>query len=437
MERVSVAVSSLPADAGVDDATTAGPSGRIVSLRRVRGLGVFLIFLALIMALPFGLNVPSGLTAVFTLSTPPSIAVPNLVQPVRGVSIGLAIACALVGVVLLTRRRARGSYLIFSFGTLLFVWSFLAWAGRGTSLNFVSLLAETVIYSTPIIYGSLSGILCERSGVINIAIEGQFLLGAFLASLVASASGNLWLGALSGAAIGGLFGWLLAFLSLRYGADQIIVGILIDAFALGLTNFLLQEIFTNHPGLNSPPVFGNLPIPLLSKIPILGPVLFDQNAMVYAAAVLLVVIHFALFHTRWGLRVRAVGEHPKAASTVGIHVVSVRYRNVVLGGIVAGLGGAAFTIGSYGQFTSNMVSGLGFVALAAMIFGRWRPFGGLGAALLFGFSIALVSFLGVLGVNIPSSLLAMAPYLITIAVVAGLVGRVRPPGADGVPYQRE
>ena len=434
---MSVAASSLPVADAAEDEVLPAPTGRIVSRRRVRGMGAFLVLLAVVMALPFGWNVPSGVSAIFTMTAPPSVTVPNLVQPVRWVSIGLAIVCALTGVVLMARRRTRGSYLIFSFGTVLFLWSFLVWIGRGTSLNFVSLLAETVIYSTPIVYGSLSGILCERSGVINIAIEGQFLAGAFLASMISSATGDLWLGALCGAAAGALFGWILAFLSLRYGADQIIVGVLIDAFALGLTNFLLQEIFTNHPNLNSPPVFPSLAIPLLSKIPIVGPVLFDQNAIVYGAAILLVVIHFSLFRTRWGLRVRAVGEHPQAASTVGIHVINVRYRNVVLGGIVAGIGGAAFTIGSYGQFTSNMVAGLGFVALAAMIFGRWRPFGGLGAALLFGFSISLVSFVGVLGVNIPSPLLAMAPYLITIAVVAGLVGRVRPPGADGVPYQRE
>jgi len=434
---MTVAASNLPAAPSPDPQAATSGGRRYVSLRRVRGLGVSLVLLAVVMALPFGWNVPSGLTATFTMTAPPSVTVPDLVQPVRPVSIGLAVACALLGIALLARRRARGSYLIFSLGTVLFLWSFLVWVGRGTQLNFVSLLAETVIYSTPIIYGSLSGILCERAGVINIAIEGQFLAGAFLASMVASASGNVWLGALCGAAAGAAFGWLLAFLALRYGADQIIVGILIDAFALGLTNFLLQEIFTNHPGLNSPPVFPSLAIPLLSKIPLLGPVLFDQNAIVYGAAVLLVVVHLALFRTRWGLRVRAVGEHPKAASTVGIHVASVRYRNVVLGGVVAGLGGAAFTIGSYGQFTSNMAAGLGFVALAAMIFGRWRPFGGLGAALLFGFSISLVSFIGVLGVDIPSPLLAMAPYLITIAVVAGLVGRVRPPGADGVPYERE
>jgi ABC-type uncharacterized transport system permease subunit len=437
---MSAAAGGLPAAPTESGEPAASRPERIVSLRRVHGMGVFLLMLAVIMLLPFGLDVPAAMRSTFVMksvSGAEAISVPDLVQPTRWVSVALAIACAVVGLLLVARRATRGSYLVFSLGTVLFLWSFLVWVDRGNSINFVSLLAESLVYATPIVYGSLSGVLCERSGVINIAIEGQFLAGAFLASLVASASGDLWLGALAGAAAGALFGWVLAFLSLRYGADQIIVGILIDAFALGLTNYLLQQIFTPYPNLNSPPVFRALAIPGLHEIPIIGPVLFDENVVVYGAAVLLVGIQLALFRTRWGLRVRAVGEHPRAAATVGISVVGVRYRNVVLGGIVAGLGGAAFTIGNYGQFSSDMSSGLGFVALAAMIFGRWRPFGALGATLLFGFAIALVSFLGVLDVNIPSPFLAMAPYLITIAVVAGLVGRVRPPGADGVPYRPE
>jgi simple sugar transport system permease protein len=437
LERVSAAAATLPGGPAASEEVPPAPTARIVSMGRVRGMGSFLLLLSLIMLVPFGLAVPSRTEAVFTMTAPPAISVPNLIQPVRWVSVGLAIACAVLGVLLLMRRRSRGSYALFGLGTVLFLWSFLVWVDRANSLNFVSLLGESLISTTPIVYGSLSGILCERSGVINIAIEGQFLAGAFLAALVASATGDLWLGLLAGAAGGALFGWLLAFLALRYGADQIIIGILIDAFALGLTNFLLQQVLTNHANLNSPQTFRNLAIPLLSKIPIAGPILFDQNVVVYGAAVLLVGINLALFRTRWGLRVRAVGEHPKAASTVGIHVVSVRYRNVILGGVVAGLGGAAFTIGSTGQFSSDMTDGLGFVALAAMIFGRWRPYGALGAALLFGFAISLVSFLGVLSVSIPTPLLSMAPYLITIAVVAGLVGRVRPPGADGVPYRAE
>jgi ABC-type uncharacterized transport system permease subunit len=414
------------------DEQVAAPLERIVSIARVRGLGVFLLLLALVMLLPFGLEVPASTKATFSLTEAPAVSVPDLVMSVHFVSVGLAIACGALGAVLVLRRRARGAYLVFAVGVM-----FLLWVDRDNSLSFVGLLSETLISTTPIVYGSLSGVLCERAGVVNIAIEGQFLFGAFLAAVVASATGSIWAGVAAGAAAGVLFGWLLAFLTLRYGADQIIVGVLIDAFALGFTNFMLEQVLSPHENLNSPGTFSNVAIPGLSKIPILGPTLFDQNVFVYAAAVLLVVVNLGLFRTRWGLRVRAVGEHPRAAATVGIHVVSVRYRNVLLGGLVAGLGGASFTIGSTGQFSSDMSAGLGFVALAAMIFGRWRPYGALGAALLFGFARSLVSFLGVLNVSIPAPILSMSPYLLTIAVVAGLVGRVRAPGADGVPYTLE
>ncbi|HTW98050.1 MAG TPA: hypothetical protein VMD59_04695, partial [Acidimicrobiales bacterium] len=314
---MSIAAASLPAEVpGTDEIGPRHPD-RIVTLRRVRGMGAFLLALAVIMLVPFGLNVPSALRSTFVLNNvlgAPAISVGDLVQPTRWVSVGLALGCAAAGVLLVARRRPGGAYLVFSLGSVLFLWSFLVWADRGRSINLDSLLEESLLYATPIVYGSLSGVLCERSGVINIGIEGQFLAGAFLGALVASASGDLWLGALSGAAAGALFGWVLAFLALRYGADQIIVGILIDAFALGLTNYLLQQIFTPYPSLNSPNVFRALAIPGLHSIPILGPVVFDQNIVVYGAMVLLVAVNVALFRTRWGLRVRAVGEHPEAAS---------------------------------------------------------------------------------------------------------------------------
>ncbi|MDA8298126.1 MAG: ABC transporter permease [Actinomycetota bacterium] len=414
------------------------PEGRLVSLGRVRGMGVFLAVLAVTTLVAFGFGVPSGEHAIFLLSGPPALNVSPLTMSVRWVAVALAIGCAALAALLLLRRSARGSYLIFSLGVVLFLWAFLAWAARGAALNLLQMLVGTLVYATPLVYGSLSGIMCERSGVVNIAIEGQFLAGAFLGAMIGSASGNLWLGVLAGAVAGGLFGALLAFLALRYGADQIIVGVVIVAFCTGLTNFLTEQVLTpDQSTLNSPQTFSPLAIPLLSKIPILGPVLFDQNVFLYGAAILLVMVHVALFKTRWGLRVRAVGEHPRAAETVGIHVLSVRYRNVILGGVIAGIGGASFTIGSIGEFSAGMTAGLGYVALAAMIFGRWRPFGALGAAVLFGFALSLQSYLAVLNVGIPSPFLSMAPYVITIAVVSGLVGRVRPPAADGVPYSRD
>jgi simple sugar transport system permease protein len=411
---------------------------RIVTAGRRRGMGIFLLLVSALMLFSFGLAVSPQDRTTFDLTSTYSTAwyIAPLHFPVREVSVVLAAICAALGVWLVIRRQTRGSYLIFSIGMVLFLWSFLAWAARNAELNLVGMIGVTLISAVPIIFGSMSGVMCERSGVINVAIEGQFLMGAFIAAMIASASGNLWLGLVCGALAGGLLGGLLAFLSLRYAADQIIVGIVINAFALGLTNYLTDTLLVPYQNtLNSGPTFSPIAIPLLDKIPILGPDVFDQNIFVYIAAVLLVVITTGLFRTRWGLRVRAVGEHPEAAETVGIHVLSVRYRNVIWGGVIAGIGGAAFTIGSTGEFSSDMTAGLGFVALAAMIFGRWRPYGGLLAALLFGFSNSLQATLAVLNVPINSNILIMAPYIITIAVVSGLVGRVRPPANDGKPYR--
>lgn len=411
---------------------------RFVPSSRRRGMGIFLMLLAVVMLWSFGLNVGGKLHSTFVLTAAPALNVAPLTMDVRWVSIILGIVCAGLGVLLFTWQRSRGTYVIFTLGSVVFLWTFLTWSARGGTLNFVGVLAGTLVGATPLIYGSLSGIMCERSGVINVAIEGQFLVGAFLGAMIGSWTGDLWLGALCGAGAGAMLGWLLAFLALRYGADQIIIGVVIDAFALGLTNYLLYEVLTPYQStLNTGITFSAWRIPLLSKIPIVGPVLFDQNFFVYLAAVLLVAVNVGLFRTRWGLRVRAVGEHPRAAETVGLHVIGTRYSNVIIGGLLGGLGGAYFTIGSIGEFTTDMSSGLGFVALAAMIFGRWRPYGALGAALLFGFAESLQSELAVLNVGIPAPFLSMAPYVITIAVVCGLVGRVRPPAADGKPYSRE
>lgn len=416
----------------------APPEGRIVNAGRRRGLAVFLVALAVLMFLGFGMTTPAHEQGTFLLTAHPSIKVSPLTMSVRWVSIALAICCAAVGVALYTWRRKGGVYPLFSIGVLLFLWDFLVWAARGQQLNFTALLVGTVLYSTPLVFGSLSGIMCERAAVINIAIEGQFLAGAFLGAMIGSYTHDNWLGLLCAAAAGGAFGALLAFLALRYGADQIIVGVVIVAFSTGLTNYLVTQVLTPYQAtLNSPTPFRSWAIPLLSKIPIIGPALFDQNLFVYLAAVLVVVVNVALFRTRWGLRVRAVGEHPRAAETVGLNVIRTRYSNVILGGVIAGIGGAAFTIGNLGEFNSEMTAGLGYVALAAMIFGRWRPWGALGAAVLFGFASDLQSFLQVLNIGIPSEFLSMAPYVLTILVVSGLVGQVRPPAADGKPYSRE
>jgi ABC-type uncharacterized transport system permease subunit len=379
--------------------------------------------------------VPGGADARFVLNQTPALHIPDAVVPVRPFSFVLAAICAYLGAHQLARGFGRRAGLVLGAVLALFMLSFLAWAAKDASMNLVGLLGSTLLRSVPLTLGALSGVLCERSGVINVAIEGQFLVAAFGGALVGSATTNLWLGLVAGVVVGGLVGALLAVLAIRYQVDQIVVGVVLNLFALGLTGFLTDRVLTPHQQtLNTPTVFDPIEIPGLAKIPLIGPVLFNQNVFIYLMYVMLVVVHVGLFHTRWGLRVRAVGEHPRAADTVGIRVLGVRYRNVILGGMMAGLGGAYFTLGSVGSFAKNMTSGRGFIALAAMIFGHWSPLGAFAAALLFGFADALQSILAVLNVPIPSQFLLMAPYIATILAVAGLVGRVRPPAADGKPY---
>lgn len=408
---------------------------RYVTAGRRRGMGITLLLVSLLMFFTFGIDISSRDHTSFILNLGTATPVSPINFTVQYVSIALAIVCALIGVVLILRDLQRGTYVVFSFGIALFLWSFLAWAARNNTLNLTGVISTTLVSAIPIVFGSMSGVMCERSGVINIAIEGQFLMGAFLAAMVASGTGDLWLGLFAGIAGGAILGTLLAFLAIRYSADQIIVGVVIGAFATGLTNFLTETVLVPHQNLNTGPVFPQWGIPLLDKIPILGPVLFDQNIFVYLAAILVVGLQTGLFRTRWGLRTRAVGEQPEAAETVGIKVLRTRYRNVIIGGAIAGIGGAAFTVGSIGEFSSQMTAGLGYVALAAMIFGRWRPYGGLFCALLFGFANSLQATLAVLNVPINSNILVMAPYLVTIAVVSGLIGRVRAPANDGKPYR--
>jgi simple sugar transport system permease protein len=238
-------------------------------------------------------------------------------------------------------------------------------------------------------------------------------------------------------ASGALLGAVLAVLSIKYRVDQIIAGVVINIFALGLTSFLASRVLAEAPHFNSPGRFTPWPIPILSDIPVLGPVFFDHSFFVYGMFILVVVIHFGLFYTRWGLRSRSVGEHPEAADTVGINVYRTRYRNVILGGLIAGFGGAFITLAQVPRFEENITAGIGFIGLAAMIFGRWMPFGVLGAGLVFGFARGLQTKLGILGVPIPSEFLSMTPYIITIIVVAGVVGKARPPAADGQPYIKD
>jgi len=319
---------------------------------------------------------------------------------------------------------------------LIVVVTFLVWAASGRSMNLVGVIQATVIKATPLTFAAMSGVLCERAGVVNIAIEGMLLTGAFVSAVVGSAFGP-WIGILGAALAGGGLAWVLAVLAIRYKVDQIIAGTIINIFAAGMTAFLSARVLTEVPSLNAPQRVSAIAIPILNDIPIIGPILFTNNIFVYGMFFVVCALHVGLFKTRWGLRVRAVGEHPKAADTMGIDVLRTRYLNVIMGGMVAGVGGAFLVIGATGRFDRDMTAGRGFIGLAAMIFGAWTPIGSFLASLVFGFADSLQARLSVLNVPVPSEILLMVPYIVTIFVVAGLVGRSRAPAADGQPYEKE
>ena len=381
--------------------------------------------------------------AVFALSLPGSgIHVPDIHVAAVPTALAMGVLSIAAGFARAFLDLARwGKRLAIAVAVLSSLFALLCWADASNpvgSLNLVDLLQGSVTAAIPLLLGALSGLLCERSGVINIAIEGQLLTGAFAAAAVSSVVGatiGLWFGAIGGALTGGLVGALLAVFAIKYLVDQIILGVVINVLAVGMTNYLYDRVMVPYGNtFNTGSFFTPYKIPVLGEIPIIGPIFFDSTVFLYITYVLLIVIQIALFRSRWGLRVRAVGEHPTAADTVGIKVLWTRYRNVILGGMVAGIGGAWLTVGSTGTFSTGISSGFGYIGLACMIFGKWRPFGAAAAALLFGFSRHLGDVLGLLQVPISSYILAMLPYLATIIAVAGLVGRVRAPAADGKPY---
>jgi general nucleoside transport system permease protein len=399
---------------------------------RDRKAGAVFAVLGVVAAAWFGALAPSQ-TARFTLSEDASGAALEINGQVGAVLFGVVAAAA--GAALLTGAARRWLNQLMGLAIVCFVLSFLCWQVAGKFMPLVDTAEGSLELALPLILGALGGVLCERSGVVNVAIEGQFLMGAFGAALIGTLTASVWFGLL-GAAVGGLIiAALLAVLSIRYLVDQVVVGIVLNLLALGLTGFLYERLMqTDAASYNEPPQMPTWKIPGLAEIPVIGPVFFDTNPLVYLALILVVVIHFGLSRTRWGLRTRAVGEHPTAADTVGIAVLGTRWRNVLVAGLVAGAGGAYFTEVATGSFNKNMTSGAGFIALAALIFGRWTPVGAFLAALFFGFANKLATYLSATGSSVPSQFLNMLPYVATIIAVAGLVGRVRAPAADGKPY---
>ncbi|MDQ6848985.1 MAG: ABC transporter permease [Actinomycetota bacterium] len=403
--------------------------------------GAVIIVTGVITFLAWGLGAKNGETAFQVSQFGDKFEIPVLRFPGGGAAMVMGVIVVALGVGQLVRgyRKSQMRWVI-TVTVLFFVLSFLCWAGTGDPTNPLSLtglVQQSIISAIPLILGALAGIVCERSGVINVAIEGQMLLGAFTGALFGSSAGNLGIGLLAAVLGGALIGLLLAVFAIRYLVNQVVLGVVLNTFALGLTNLGYHSVMQSDANrYNGGLTLSPIKIPLLGDIPIVGQALFNVNIIFYLTYALILVVDVGLFRTRWGLRSRAVGEHPIAADTVGIKVRGTRYRNVLIGGLIAGLAGAALTVGGSGQFNGNISSGKGFIALAAVIFGRWSPRGAVAAALLFGFTDELQVLITAVQtpVAIPSAFLGMAPYVATIIAVAGFVGRVQAPAADGEPY---
>jgi simple sugar transport system permease protein len=373
------------------------------------------------------------LSADTDFATLPDITVPSTLTGWLMVVVCAALTAEAVRRLVTHQQQPRWIPIAFAVAWMI---GFLSWAAADERVRIVSLLGGAVALAIPLVFGALGGVLGERAGVVNIAIEGQLLFGAFAAAIAASLTGSPWAGLVAAMVAGALIALVLGLFAITYFVDQVIVGVVLNVLVVGLTNFLFRQVLTpNADTLNSPDRFDRLPIPILGDIPLIGPIFFRQTPLVYVLYVVVALVAYALYRTRWGLRVRAVGEHPKAADTVGIKVNRTRYRTILIAGAIAGMGGAYFSLVSVAGFNREMTGGAGFIALAAVIFGKWDPIRATLAALLFGFASNLQGVLSAIGSPVPSQFMLMLPYLVTIFAVAGLVGRSRPPAADGIPYK--
>ena len=367
------------------------------------------------------------------------VTLPDLALPSNALGYSTAAIMVLITIASLwfgvTKKRVPQMFAVV-YGLVAIV-ALLGWLAAGADVPVGFLLGNTLVLALPIILGGMGGIMSERVGVVNIAIEGQLLTGAFLAAVIGSITGSLWAGVIAAMIGAALLSTILASLSIKYLVDQIIIGVLLNVLVIGVTNFLYSQVITqNNAGLNFPGTFNRIEIPILSQLPIIGDAFFNQGAIVYLTFMIVPALWFVLFRTKLGLRARAVGEHPLAADTVGINVGRTRFWWVTIGGAVAGLGGAAITVGNVGAFGREMTGGLGFIALAVVILGRWQPLYVSISALLFGFAIIMRIWSNQINPVIPVDFITMVPYLVTLIAVAGFAGRVRGPAATGKPYEK-
>ncbi len=366
-----------------------------------------------------------------------TIPAPDVIVPTYLSLIVLGVFSGVIGFWQVFRGFKKADWVIVLVAAVAVI-AFLIWASRGKSLNLTGMLVSSLVRATPIALAALSGIYSERSGVVNIGIEGMMLVGSFTSVVFASISGNMLIGVIAGVLAGVLLAALHAVLSIKYRVNQIVSGAGIIILALGLTSYLQRAFLNVYPHLNQPgPAIAALPFPILWRIPVLGPVVFNLSPIIYTMFALLIITQILMNKTRWGLRVRSVGEHPKAADTLGINVFRIRYISVMLSGAIAGLSGTYMSIGAAGRFNEGMSAGKGFLGLAAMIFGNWNPFGAFAGSMIFGFFDSWQEKLSLLQVGVPVDLLGMAPYIATMIVLAGFIGRSRMPAADGIPYEKE
>ena len=386
-----------------------------------------------------GLNT-TGEVSTFVLTSQRAgvtIAAPDLELPTNISLYVLALLPAFLGVYQIMSGSKRTALFV-GLSTASLVVGFLVWATHGQSLNLTGMLVSSIIRATPIAFAALAGIYSERSGVVNIGIEGMMLVGAFVSVVVASLTQSLILGVLAGMLAGVVMGLLHAVLSIKYMVNQIISGTVTIILGLGITSYLTRLVLDVSPNFNTPPsTIPSLQVWGLWRIPVIGPVVFNQSSLIYLLWLMLIFTQILFYKTRWGLRVRSVGEHPKAADTLGINVFRTRYISVLLSGAIAGLAGTYISLGVAGMFTEGISAGKGFLGLAAMIFGNWNPGGAYMGALIFGFFDSWQEKLTILQLGIPVELLGMAPYIATMIVLAGFVGRSRMPAADGTPYKKE
>jgi simple sugar transport system permease protein len=393
--------------------------------------------IALIVLTFFGVLGRSGSVSFQISGSKDTIQLPDIVvaSNVLGMGAGIALLVISIYVASKVQKNIKSSiWWPILFGAISLI-ALVGWLAADNRVPVSFILGSALVLSVPIVLGAMAGVMSERVGVVNIAIEGQLLTGAFVAAVVSTLTGNQVVGLISAMVTAALFSALLAVFAVRFLAQQIIVGVVLNVLAIGVTNFLFSQWLSgNESSSNNPGTLPIISIPVLSDIPIIGRAFFENRITVFIAIIVVILLWFMLFKTKLGLRARAVGENPLAADTVGINVGRTRFWWVTLGGLLAGLGGATLTIGSSGSFGREMSGGLGFIALAVVILGRWHPIYASAAAVLFGFSIILRIWANQVSPGIPTDFITMVPYVVTIIAVVGFVGRSRPPAAVGLPY---